>query len=135
MMTLLIVYRKSDKEILFNSGKSFIEPQGMSDENGKLAVIERIGGAFDDYGTYRLHDIEDEEKVDEILKYQNYVSLVFDEEGEAVDYEIEYGKYELDEQIRLEQKLLESLKPSEKEVLIAEVELNTLNLLLDLEVI
>ena len=134
-MTLLIVYRKSDKEILFNSGKSFIEPQGMSDENGKLAVIERIGGAFDDYGTYRLHDIEDEEKVDEILKYQNYVSLVFDEEGEAVDYEIEYGKYELDEQIRLEQKLLESLKPSEKEVLIAEVELNTLNLLLDLEVI
>jgi hypothetical protein len=74
---MLIVYRKSDKKILFNSGKSFVEPQGMSDINGKLAVIEQIGGTFEDYGTFRLHDVEDKEKVDEILKYQNYISLVF----------------------------------------------------------
>lgn len=36
---------------------------------------------------------------------------------------------------RIEQELLDSLKPSEKEVLMAEVELSTLNLLLELEVI
>jgi len=130
---MLIVYRKSDEEILFNSGKSFVEPQGMSDTNGKLAVIEQIGGTFDDYGTYRLHDIADQEKVDEILKYNEYVSLIF-EDGIAVDYEIDYERYEIDEQLRLEQELLESLRPSEKEVLIAEVELNTINLLIEMEV-
>lgn len=130
---MLIVYRKSDKKILFNSGKSFVEPQGMSDENGKLAVIERIGGTFEDYGTFRLHDIEDAEQVNEILRYQSYISLIF-EDNEVVDYEIDYEKYQLDEQQRLEQELLESLKPSEKEVLIAEVELNTINLLIEMEV-
>lgn len=130
---MLIVYRKSDKEILFNSGKSFVEPQGMSDINGKLAVIEQIGGTFDDYGTFRLHDIEDAEQVNEILRYPSYVSLIF-EDNEVVDYEIDYEKYQLEEQQRLEQELLESLKPSEKEVLIAEVELNTINLLIEMEV-
>ena len=130
---MLIVYRKSDKEILLNTGKSFIEPQGMSDENGKLAVIEQIGGTFDDYGTYRLHDIEDAEQVNEILRYPSYVSLIF-EDNEVVDYEIDYEKYQLEEQQRLEQELLESLRPSEKEVLIAEVELNTINLLIEMEV-
>lgn len=92
-----MVYRKSDKKILFNSGKSFVEPQGMSDENGKLAVIEQIGGTFDDYGTYRLHDIDDKEKVDEILQYRNYVSLVFDEHGNSIDYEIDYEQFEIEE--------------------------------------
>lgn len=126
---MLIVYRKSDKEILFNSGKSFVEPQGMSDENGKLAVIERIGGTFEDYGTYRLHDVENKEKVEEILKYRGYVSLVF-ENDEAIDYIIDFEQYEIDEQLRLEQELLDSLKPSEKEILMAEMELNAINLLL-----
>jgi len=130
---MLIVYRNADKEILFNSGKSFVEPHGMSDENGKLAVIEQIGGTFDDYGTFRLHDIEDAEQVNEILRYPSYVSLIF-EDNEVVDYEIDYEKYQLEEQQRLEQELLESLKPSEKEVLIAEVELNTINLLIEMEV-
>lgn len=131
---MLIVYRKSDKEILFNSGKSFVEPEGMSDENGKLAVIERIGGTFEDYGTYRLHDIENEDKVDEILRYQNYVSLVFKNDV-AIDYEIDYAQYEIDRQLRLEQELEEKLKPTEKEVLLAEVELNTINLLIESGVI
>lgn len=131
---MLIVYRKSNKEILFISGKSYVEPQGMSDENGKLAVIEHIGGTFDDYGTFRLHDIEDKEKVEEILKYQNYVRLVF-EDGIAVDYEIDYVRYEEDKAKREEQELINSLKPSAKEVLMAEVELNTINLLLEMEVI
>lgn len=127
---MLIVYRKSNGEILFNSGKSFVEPQGMSDTNGKLAVIERIGGAFDDYETYRLHDIEDKEKVEEILQYQDYVNLIF-EEGEAVDYTIDYEKHEQDKQTRTERALLDSLKPSREEVLKAEIELNTINLLLE----
>lgn len=131
---MLIVYRKSDKEILFNSGKSFVEPEGMSDENGKLAVIERIGGTFDDYGTYRLHDIEDRENVNEILQYQSYVSLVFDENENPVGYEIDYEQYEIDGQIRLEQELFNSLLPSEKEILKAEIELNTINLLLEMGV-
>lgn len=128
---MLIVYRKLDKKVLFNSGKSFVEPQGMSDENGKLAVIERTGGDFEDYGTYRLHDIEDKDKVDEILQYQNYVSLLFDDDGNAIDFEIDYEQYETDKQQRLEQELLENLKPSEREVLIAEIELNTINLLIE----
>ena len=131
---MLIVYRKSDKEILFNSGKSYVEPEGMSDENGKLAVIEQIGGDFDDYGTYRLHDIEDEEKVNEILEYQDYVSLVF-ENGEPVDYEIDFEQYEHDKALAEEQRLLDNLKPSEKEIILAESEINTLNLLIDMEVI
>lgn len=40
-----------------------------------------------------------------------------------------------EEQARLEEELLESLRPSDKEVLMAEVELETINLLLELEVI
>lgn len=132
---MLIVYRKSDKQILFNSGKSFVEPQGMSDENGKLAVIEQIGGTFDDYGTYRLHDVEDQEKVDEILKYNGYVNLIFDENDEAIGYKIDYEKYQQDEQLRLEQEMLEKLKPSMEETLKAEIELNIINLLLESGVI
>ena len=50
--------------------------------------------------------------------------------GEVNEVEIDY-----DNSYLLEQELLDSLKPSEKEVLMAEVELNTLNLLLELEVI
>lgn len=38
---------------------------------------------------------------------------------------------ELEEQQRLEQELLDSLIPTEKEVLMAEVELNTINLLME----
>lgn len=40
----------------------------------------------------------------------------------------------LEEQQRLEQELLESLKPNDKDVLMAEIELNTINLLLELGV-
>lgn len=131
---MLIVYRKSDKKILFNSGKSYVEPQGMSDINGKLAVIERIGGAFDDYGTFRLHDIDDVEKVDEILRYQNYVSLVF-EDDIAVDYEIDYEKYEEDKLKREEQELLNKLNPSQEEILKAETEIQIITILKECELI
>lgn len=131
---MLIVYRKSDKEILFNSGKSYIEPQGMSDENGKLAVMECIGGTFDDYDTFRLHDIEEKEKVDEILKYQNYVNLVF-EDDIAVDYEIDYSRYEEDKQQAEEQELLDKLIPSQEEVLKAETEIQIITILKECELI
>lgn len=96
---MIIVYRKSDKEILFNSEKSFVEPEGMSDENGKLAVIERIGGDFEDYGIYRLHDIEDVEQVDELIKYEGYINLTVDE-NEVIRYEIDYDQYNIDIQAR-----------------------------------
>ena len=131
---MLIVYRKSDKEILFNSGKSFVEPEGMSDENGKLAVIERIGGTFDDYGTYRLHDIEDEENVNEVLQYQDYVSLIFNDE-KVIGYEIDYEQYEIDKQERLDQELLDSLIPSKDEMLMAEVEIQTITILMEVGLI
>ena len=42
---------------------------------------------------------------------------------------------EAENQIRIEQNALKNLIPSEKEVLMAEIELNTLNLLIDLEVL
>ncbi|SHF15706.1 hypothetical protein SAMN02745784_03003 [Tissierella praeacuta DSM 18095] len=131
---MLIVYRKSDKKILFNSGKSYVEPQGMSDINGKLAVIERIGGVFDDYGTFRLHDIDDAEKVDEILRYQNYVNLVF-EDDIAVDYEIDYEKYEEDKIKREEQESLNKLNPSQEEILKAETEIQIITILKECELI
>lgn len=131
---MLIVYRKSDKEILFNSGKSYVEPEGMSDTNGKLAVIEQIGGEFEDYGTFRLHDIEDEEKVNEILEYQGYVSLIFEGE-EAVGYEIDYEQYEYDQMMRDEQRLLDSLTPTQDEIIKAEMEISTIELLEELELI
>lgn len=125
---MLIVYRKADKEILFNSGKSYVKPQGMSDENGKLAVIERIGGTFDDYGIFRLHDVNDKTKVDEILQYQNYVSLVF-EDKIAVDFKIDYERYEEDKQQAKEQEILNELIPSKEEVFKAETELLTITIL------
>ncbi|TCU74221.1 hypothetical protein EV204_104259 [Tissierella praeacuta] len=131
---MLIVYRKSDKKILFNSRKSYVEPQGMSDINGKLAVIERIGGVFDDYGTFRLHDIDDAEKVDEILRYQNYVNLVF-EDDIAVDYEIDYEKYEEDKIKREEQESLNKLNPSQEEILKAETEIQIITILKECELI
>lgn len=42
---------------------------------------------------------------------------------------------ELEEQLRLEEELFNSLIPSEKEVLMAEIELNTINLLIESGVI
>ncbi|NLX81590.1 MAG: hypothetical protein GXZ03_08515 [Proteiniphilum sp.] len=42
---------------------------------------------------------------------------------------------ELERQRQEEQELIESLKPSEKEVLMAEIELNTINLLIESGVI
>ncbi len=44
-------------------------------------------------------------------------------------------KMQAEEQQRLETELLKSLKPAEKEVLMAEIEINTINLLLELEVV
>lgn len=82
---MLIVYRLSNKEIMFNSGKSFVEPGGPSDNNGKLAVIERIGGVFEDYGVYRLHDVEDAEQVEELLNAHEY-NLVFNELDEPIGF-------------------------------------------------
>jgi len=82
---MLIVYRLSDKEILLNTGKSFISPTGMSDINGKLAVIERIGGDFEDYGVFRLHDVENSDQVDLILGAHEY-SLIFNERDEPAGF-------------------------------------------------
>lgn len=84
---MLIVYRKSDKEILFNSGPSFIAPEGPSDINGKLAVMEQIGGTYEDYGTYRLHDVNDKEKVDLILDAHE-IKLIFDADDKPIDFEV-----------------------------------------------
>lgn len=92
---MLIVYRKSDGEIVFNSGKSFITPNGITDENGFLATIEQIGGSYSDYGTYRLHDVNDKPHVDELIKYTGYVTLLFND-NQAVGYVIDYDQYELD---------------------------------------
>ena len=113
---MLIVYRKSNGEILLNTGKSFVKPEGMSDYNGKLAVIERIGEPVNDYA-HLGYDINEKEKVDEILRYENYVELVIEHDA-AVDYKINYNKYELDKLALEEQSLLESLIPSDKEILI-----------------
>lgn len=131
---MLIVYRKSNGEILLNTGKSFVKPEGMSDYNGKLAVIERIGGSVNDYGTFRLHDINEKEKVDEILRYENYVELVIEHDA-AVDYKINYNKYELDKLALEEQSLLESLIPSDKEILMAEMDLKTITILQEADLI
>lgn len=131
---MLIVYRKSNGEILLNTGKSFVKPEGMSDYNGKLAVIERIGGSVNDYGTFRLHDINEKEKVDEILRYENYVELILDN-GTVTDYKINYEKYEQDKRLLVEQGLLESLIPSDKEVLFAEMDLKMITILQEADLI
>ncbi len=125
---MLIVYRKTDGEILFNSGKSFIRPEGMSDINGKLAVIQEIGGSFNDYGTYRLHDIEEKEKVDKILKYEGYVELIIKSDV-VIDYRIDYKKYKQEKLALEEQQLLDSLRPNIKDILLAEMELKVFDLL------
>jgi len=90
---MLIIYRLSNKEILFNSGKSFTNPQGMSDTNGKLAVIERIGGAFEDYGVFRLHDVNEVVQVDELLNAHEY-NLVFDGSDKPTGFAVTKTKAE-----------------------------------------
>ena len=58
--------------------------------------------------------------------------------GETIEVlftEEELKQQELENQQKLEQELVESLKPSEKEVLMAEIELNTINLLIESGVI
>ena len=132
---MLIVFRKSDKKLLFNSGKSYVNPNGVSDINGKLAVIEQIGGSFEDYGTFRLHDIDDAAKVDEILEYQKHVNLVFDENDEAIDYEVDLEQYELEQLAIEEQQALDKLKPTEEEIRKAEIELVSTNLLVEVGLI
>ncbi|RSL32677.1 hypothetical protein D7Z54_14605 [Salibacterium salarium] len=84
---MLIVYRKTDGKIMHNTGTSNVHPEGPSDTNGKLAVIEREGGEFDDYGLYRLHDIEDEKKVNDILNAYAY-ELIFDESNNSIEVEL-----------------------------------------------
>lgn len=125
---MLIVYRKDNNEIVFNSGKSFVTPEGMTDENGKLAVMEKVGGSFDDYGVYRLHDINDSEKVEEILAYEKYTYLVF-EDNIPIGYEIDYEAYENDKALEKEMVLKQNLVPSQIEVFLAESEMKTIKLL------
>ena len=131
---MLIVYRKTDGKILLNTGKSFIKPMGMSDINGKLAVVERMGGSFKDYGTFRLHDVEDEEKVDEILKHEDYMKLII--KGDIViNYEINYKKREQDQLLLEEQKLIDTLIPSDRDILWAEIDLKMITILQEVDLI
>lgn len=71
---------------------------------------------------------------------ENYPFVDFEHDGEFVTKVTILEAEKLNEEERLEQERLEnelsnSLKPSDKEVLMAEVELNTINLLLELGVI
>lgn len=131
---MLIAYRKLDGKILFNTGKSFVEPQGISDENGKLAVIERVGGVSEDYSLFRLNDIEDKEKVNEIIQYEGYVSLIFQNDI-AVDYIIDYQAYTTDVKVKEKQEKLDSLMPTYDEVLKAEMQIDTIGLLKEVNLI
>lgn len=55
---MLIIYRKADRKIVWNSGLNSIFPEGTPFEIEIRNVIQCFGGAPSDYGEFRLHDIE-----------------------------------------------------------------------------
>lgn len=90
--------------------------------------------------TFKINESTEEGRIMAELYKSNYPFVDFEHDGEYVTKVIvleNEKEAELDriEQERLEQQLLENLKPSEKEILMAEIELSTINLLLELEVI
>lgn len=74
---MLIVYRLSDGLIASNSGTNSLLPEGPLFEDEVQNAIRKLGGQPEDYGEFRLHDVEDVETVRAILNAEEY-ELEFD---------------------------------------------------------
>jgi len=79
---MLIIYRKLNGDVVYNSGTNSYLPLGPSFEDEVQNAIEIYGGAADDYGEFRLHDVEQADLVQKCLTH-NYV-LEFDNSGNPV---------------------------------------------------
>lgn len=76
---MLIIYRIADGVVLHNSGTNSFMPEGPEFEVEVLNVIAKYGGESSDYAPYRLHDLDEAEKVQKVLTHS--VSIAF--EGET----------------------------------------------------
>lgn len=69
---MLIIYNKVNGRIVENTGKNSAFPLGIEDASFILEnVIANNGGVEEDYGLFRLHDIEDSENVEKTSSH-NY---------------------------------------------------------------
>ncbi|MBU5312206.1 hypothetical protein KQI38_09220 [Tissierella carlieri] len=94
---------------------------------------------YEDEENYIIDETTKDGKLMAQIYIENYPFVDFEHDGEFVIKVIvledeKLAEEERIEQERLEQELLDSLLPSEKEMLIAEIELNIINLLLEMEV-
>lgn len=88
---MLIIYDKTTGEPLFNSGTNSFQPEGPDFAEELPNAIAFYGGKAEDYGWFRVHDVEDRELVNSILQCGSY-DLAFNENGEATGIENIYYK-------------------------------------------
>ena len=68
---MLLIYRKSTGEVVSNQGKLDGSPLGLDDTSILVNyVVSQFGGNKDDYGLFRLHDIEDAETVNKTFTHE-----------------------------------------------------------------
>lgn len=79
---MLIIYKKADGLIASNSGTNSFLPEGPPFEVEVQNAIREYGGAPEDYGEFRLHDVEQADLVQACLTHT--YSLEFDEAGNPV---------------------------------------------------
>ena len=80
---MLIIYRKQDGKIIDNQGINSSFPLGIIDTDYLIQyIIKQFGGKESDYGLFRLHDVDDIEKVEK----------TFTHEYSIIDNEIEFGE-------------------------------------------
>lgn len=77
---MLIIYKKSNGEVVNNQGTNETFPLGVTNVQPILDnVIANNGGSYDDYGIIRLHDIEDKAIVE-----KTFTNLYSVEKGQLV---------------------------------------------------
>lgn len=79
---MIIIYRKSDRKILNGPNTNALLPEGGPEEVEITNAIMSYGGVAEDYGVFRLHDIEQADLVQKCFTHNYY--LEFDAEGNPV---------------------------------------------------
>jgi hypothetical protein len=77
---VLIIYRKADGQVCSVSGTNSLLPEGPRFEVEVQNAIRKHGGSPDDYGEYRLHDVQDAAIVQAVLGAGS-VEMTFHKDG------------------------------------------------------
>ena len=78
---MLIIFRKSDGLVCSISGTNSLLPEGPPFEAEVQNAIRKHGGTPDNYGEYRLHDVEDAAIVQAVLNAGS-IEMTFHTSGE-----------------------------------------------------